>query len=164
MLRTASGAALLAALAAAPAAAAQVPLPPLGGGGQQPPPEQQPQPAPGPDARKQQPSYARLSDERRLSRWAHAVERVKVRKKPSSASRSITRLRYDTEDGLPEVYLALRRYDAADGRRWIQVRLPMRPNGRTGWVPREALGRLHVVRTFLLVDRRRLRATLFRSG
>ncbi len=87
-----------------------------------------------------------------------------MRRRPDSDASSITRLRYDTEDGLPEVYLALRRYTDVDGRRWIEVRVPMRPNGRTGWVRREALGEFHRVRTFLRVDRRRLRATLFRHG
>jgi lipoprotein-anchoring transpeptidase ErfK/SrfK len=40
----------------------------------------------------------------------------------------------------------------------------MRPNGHTGWVPRASLGRLHTVRTFLRVDKHRLRATLYRGG
>jgi len=42
--------------------------------------------------------------------------------------------------------------------------LPMRPNNTTGWVPRQRLGRLQVVRTFLRVDQRRLSAVLFRRG
>ena len=42
----------------------------------------------------------------------------------------------------------------------MQVRIPGRPNGRRGWVPREALGGLHTVRTALVIDRRTLRATL----
>jgi lipoprotein-anchoring transpeptidase ErfK/SrfK len=66
--------------------------------------------------------------------------------------------------GFPEVYLALRSRRAADGRAWLQIRLPVRPNGRTGWVPRSALGRLHVVGTALVIDRRRSRATLLRHG
>ena len=40
----------------------------------------------------------------------------------------------------------------------------MRPNGRTGWVRDSALGPLYRVRTRLVVDRGRLRATLYRSG
>jgi lipoprotein-anchoring transpeptidase ErfK/SrfK len=40
----------------------------------------------------------------------------------------------------------------------------MRPNGRTGWVPRAALGGLHTVHTQLVVRRSRLRATLYRDG
>jgi lipoprotein-anchoring transpeptidase ErfK/SrfK len=40
----------------------------------------------------------------------------------------------------------------------------MRPNGRTGWVQRETLGPLHLVRTQLRINRRTLRATLYSSG
>jgi hypothetical protein len=40
----------------------------------------------------------------------------------------------------------------------------MRPNGRRGRVPRSALGCLHVVRTKLVVDRRRFTAVLRRRG
>jgi hypothetical protein len=154
--------ALLAVLMTAAPAGAQIPLP-VGPEPQQPPPEEQ---APPPEQERSQPvpHYSRLSDERTLSRWAHAITRAKVRRNPAADSRSITRLRYDTEDGMPEVYLALRRYVDADGRHWIELRLPMRPNGRTGWVRREALGDLHRVRTFMRIDRRRMRATLYRRG
>jgi lipoprotein-anchoring transpeptidase ErfK/SrfK len=38
------------------------------------------------------------------------------------------------------------------------------PNNTTGWVRRSALGGYRVVQTRLVVDRARLRATLFRDG
>ena len=106
----------------------------------------------------------RLSDERTLSRWAHTNLAAPVRRQPSTASKTITRLRFWTEHKYAELYLALRELVDADGRTWVQIRLPRRPNGTTGWVPREALGEWRVVRTQLVVDRRRLRATLYRSG
>ena len=161
MLRTAA-IALVFTLAGAAPAAAQLPVPVVP---QQPPPSSEPPPPESePEPAAPAPSYTRLSDERTLSRWAHALERGRVRSRPDGDAKTVARLRYDTEDGLPEVYLALRRYDAADGGVWVQVRLPMRPNGRTGWVRRNSLGSLHTVRTHLRVDRRRLRATLYRSG
>ena len=40
----------------------------------------------------------------------------------------------------------------------------MRPNGRTGWVDAAALGPPHLITTRLTVDRRHLRATLYRGG
>lgn len=106
----------------------------------------------------------RLSDERRLSRWAYTERISAVRTRPVAGARILTHLRYDTEDGLREVYLALRSYVDPDGVEWTEIRLPMRPNGRTGWVPRGALGRFHVVTTMLRIDRARHRATLYRSG
>ena len=105
-----------------------------------------------------------LSDEFRFSRWAHAATASRVRVYPSTRSRAITRLRFLTEDGRPEVYLALRSRIARDGRTWVKIRVPRRPNGTTGWVRPTALSPLHLVRTHLRVNRRTLRATLFRRG
>ncbi|HVF79237.1 MAG TPA: L,D-transpeptidase [Solirubrobacteraceae bacterium] len=110
------------------------------------------------------PGNERLSDEERLTRHANAVQRLPVYTKPTKASRTITRLDFQTEDGPLEVYLVLESRRDALGRLWLRVRLPMRPNGRTGWVVREALGDLRVVTTKLHVNRTTLRATLYRSG
>ncbi|HMS72051.1 MAG TPA: L,D-transpeptidase, partial [Baekduia sp.] len=68
------------------------------------------------------------------------------------------------EDRFAEVYLALASHIDASGREWIKVRLPQRPNGRTGWVAREALGDFRINRQHLLIDRARLRATLRVDG
>lgn len=109
-------------------------------------------------------SFTKLSDERRVTYWAHAVARAPVRRRHDGHSNGIVRLHFDTEDHFREVYLVLARFVDADGHKWLRIRLPMRPNGRVGWVRRRALGRLHLVRTFMEVDRRRLRARLFRRG
>lgn len=106
----------------------------------------------------------RLSDERTLTRWAHPAARAPVRTRPRTGVRTITHLRARTEDGLPEVYLVLRSHLDDAGRAWVQIRLPMRPNGRTGWVTREALADLQTVRTRLTISHRTLRATLYRAG
>jgi lipoprotein-anchoring transpeptidase ErfK/SrfK len=58
----------------------------------------------------------------------------------------------------------LRSKTDARGGVWVEVRLPVLPNGKTGWVHRRFLGPYHVVDTRLVVDRERLRATLYRSG
>ena len=106
----------------------------------------------------------RLSDERSITRWAHARTRARIRRHATSGAPTVARLRMWTEDGFPDVYLALRSQLDARGRVWVKVRIPGRPNGRRGWVPYAALDPLRVVRTRLVVDRRRLRATLFRAG
>ena len=165
LLPLAAAAFALAAVAAP--AGAQVPLPVVGGPPepqpeqpQNPPPEPQPERHDGPS----KPAYAAVSNERTLTRWAHAYTRTVARMRPRKDARGVTRLRYDTEDGYAEVYVVLARYRDAKGREWLKVRLPMRPNGRQGWVPRDALGPLHTVRTFLRVDKHTLRATLYRGG
>ena len=106
----------------------------------------------------------RLSNERTLTRWAHPGSRAAIRRKPAERSHRVARLHLFTEDGYPEVYLARRSRRDAEGRVWIQVRVPARPNGQKGWVPQTALGPLRVVTTALVIDRRRSRATLRRAG
>jgi hypothetical protein len=106
----------------------------------------------------------RLSDERADTRWAQGAERARITARPVAGSRRVARVRLFTEDGFPEIYLALRRHWDAQGREWIQVRVPMRPNGRVGWVPRAALGRLHLTHKLIVVDRARLRISLRVDG
>ena len=107
---------------------------------------------------------AMLSDELSITRWAHPQDQSKVRALPSVSAPAIGRLRFLTEDGLAEVYIALdARVDAAK-RAWVRIRVLGRPNGRTGWVRREALGDLLVVRTRLVIQRKALRATLYKSN
>ncbi len=110
------------------------------------------------------PGTVLLSNERTFSRWAHPVGRAPIRRAPSRGAGKIEATHLLTEDGFPEVYLALRSWRDREGHGWVEVRIPMRPNGRTGWVRHSALGPLYRVRTLLIVDRRALRATLYRRG
>src|SRR3990170_2250803 len=91
-----------------------------------------------------------LSDERTSSFWAHPELRSAIRQEPARTSPRIARLHFATEDGYREVYLVLRRWTDPEGLEWLEVRIPMRPNGRTGWVPQSALGELRLVRTRLV--------------
>jgi hypothetical protein len=106
----------------------------------------------------------KLSNERTITRWAYANELAIARSAPRRTARRVGRLRYKTEDGFPEVYLALSSRRDRGGQDWVKIRLMGRPNGRRGWVRRESLGSWHVVRTQLRVNRRTLRATLTRRG
>jgi hypothetical protein len=109
------------------------------------------------------PGNERLSDARLLSRWANPVNRSAIRRAARSDSRRVGRLHPLTEDGYPEVYLALRSHRTTDGQLWIKIRIPARPNGQTGWVRRGALGPLHAVTTALVIDRRRAGSISARS-
>ena len=51
----------------------------------------------------------RHSTEHSVTRWAHANLLAKVRAKPNRHSRAVARLRWQTEDGPPEVYVVLRK-------------------------------------------------------
>lgn len=106
----------------------------------------------------------RLSNERSETRVATAELIVKVRSRPDPKAPQGPGLRATTEHGAPEVYLALMEVTGTDGRRWVKIRIPRRPNGQTGWVRREALGRYRLLTTSLVVDRKALRVTLYRDG
>jgi L,D-transpeptidase catalytic domain len=106
----------------------------------------------------------RLSNESSFTRWAHPVREAAIRWRPTSQARTIARTHYLTEDGFPEVYPVLRSWRDQMWHRWLEVRVPARPNGLRGWVRRSALGPYYRVRTLLVVARHRLRATLYRGG
>jgi L,D-transpeptidase catalytic domain len=84
-----------------------------------------------------------LSDERTVTTWAHPVTVLPIYARPDVHAREITHTRLFTEDGFPEVYLLLATRADARGHTWVRMRVPGRPNGRTGWVLREALGGFH---------------------
>jgi hypothetical protein len=109
-------------------------------------------------------AVTRLSNLRTHSRWAYPSAQAPVRASPSQRARVLGHLRFLTGDGQAELYMALESARTTSGRTWIQIELPGRPNGQTGWVPRGALESLHTVDGYLLVDRGALRATLFRDG
>ncbi len=120
-------------------ACAALPAPALAEG------EEAPQPAPvviagapGPEPETDVP----LSDDGTLTTWAHPVGVLPIYVHPSVHSREITHTHLDTEDGFPEVYLLLDSRVDRGGHSWIKLRIPGRPNGRVGWVLRQALGAL----------------------
>ncbi len=105
-----------------------------------------------------------LSDGHTRSQWAYPDSAALARAEPSPHARVVGRLRFLTSDNQAQLYMALASAQLASGQTWLEVELPGRPNGQRGWVLRAALGTLHVVRGYLLIDRERLRATLFREG
>ena len=106
----------------------------------------------------------KLSDETQTTRWSHAQSNAKIHLTPQVSSRAVARLRFFTEDGLPEVYPVLAARQDSGGRVWLQIRVPKRPNGTTGWVLDEMVSSFYIVRTLLVIDRGKLRATLFKRG
>lgn len=117
------------------------------------------------DLLKQEADEIKLSDEETITRWAHAQETAQIHLSPVTNSRTVARLRFFTEDGAAEVYPVLAARMDSDGRKWLQIRVPKRPNGKTGWVLDEMLSSsLYLVRTQLVIDRTALRAKLLKAG
>jgi lipoprotein-anchoring transpeptidase ErfK/SrfK len=90
------------------------------------------------------------------SEWAHPVNIVSIRAQPDTDAKRVETTRLLTEDGRAEVYLVIDDSDA----NWVRIRIPGRPNGRTGWVRRTALGPINRVDTRIVVDRRTKTLTL----
>jgi lipoprotein-anchoring transpeptidase ErfK/SrfK len=106
----------------------------------------------------------RLSDLRSSSAWAYPMAEATVRSSPSPHARSLGRLRFLTVDGQAELYVVLASARLGSGKTWLQIEVPGRPNGRTGWVPRGALGQLNRVQSYLKIDEQTLTTTLYRRG
>ena len=105
-----------------------------------------------------------LSNERTVTTWANPLEEVSVRAQPASSARTIARTRLETDDGYPEVYLLLSYLTDAHGRAWVRIRVPGRPNGRTGWVPRSTLADFHVTYWLIDISLRARRLTAYYKG
>jgi hypothetical protein len=104
-----------------------------------------------------------ISDERTTTYWAYPAQAAAVHSHARLRSSAIDHLHLMTEDGFPEVYLVLAQV-VYPHETWFEVRLPGRPNGRTGWVREQALGVLRVNHDHVVVDERRLRLALYSRG
>jgi L,D-transpeptidase catalytic domain len=105
-----------------------------------------------------------LSAGRHLSRWTVVRHAAAARVRPSAGSRVVAQLAVRTVEGTPNLLTVVRSRTGADGKVWVEARLPVLPNGSLGWVPRDSLGPYQVVDTHLVIARARLRATLYRAG
>ena len=94
------------------------------------------------------------------SEWAHPVNIVTIHAKPDAGAKRVGTTHLLTEDERAEVYLVI----ATKGDDWVRIRIPGRPNGRTGWVRRTALGPINRVSTRIVVDRRSATLTLTDGG
>jgi lipoprotein-anchoring transpeptidase ErfK/SrfK len=99
-----------------------------------------------------------------ISLWSTIRRPVAARVAPNDSAAAVTWLDTQAPEGTPNVVLVIGRAKDAHGRVWVRVRLPVLPNGTTGWLPRRAISGYTMVQTELIVDRARLRATLLRDG
>ena len=77
---------------------------------------------------------------------------VAARSAPRASARTLKTLRQFRGDFRPTVLLAVGQRVDRKGGRWIRVSLPMRPNGRFGWVRAAAL-QLRPVKRRIVIDR-----------
>ncbi len=105
-----------------------------------------------------------LSNETTHTTWTIAQDTVPIRVAPARHAAEITTLQFQTPDGEAlQSYLLLRERFTRSGL-WVELRVPMRPNGKTGWVPRWALDSFQHTDMQIVVDRAARRLTLYRAG
>jgi hypothetical protein len=105
-----------------------------------------------------------LSNETTVTVWATPQRVAPIFMTPRTGAKAAGALHLYTADGFPEVYMLLSLRTEPDGVVWIHVRIPARPNGQTGWVPRTDLGAFHVTHWQLVVDRTTRTLTAYRDG
>src|SRR4051812_37264098 len=97
------------------------------------------------------------------------VEAVTVRAEPAYDARRVTVLHDFRRDYRPQVVLGTASARDAEGRLWLRVRLQLRPNGTTGWIPassaalRPTRDRIVVHRDARTIDLLRDRRTLLHA-
>ena len=105
-----------------------------------------------------------LGSLRDFARWAPVDRAAVARAAPGDDAPAVARLDTVTPEGTRNAVAVLHTATDPRGRPWALVRLPVLPNGSTGWVRRTALGGYGIVRTHLVVDLARMEATLERGG
>ncbi len=99
-----------------------------------------------------------------MSRWAYVLRPVVAHTQPAMSAPRVGKVPGVTPEGETNLVLAYAAARDADERLWVRVPLSRLPNGLSGWIPRNAIGDLHLIHTLLVIDRVRLRAFLQRDG
>jgi lipoprotein-anchoring transpeptidase ErfK/SrfK len=107
------------------------------------------------------PAVTVLSNETTTTTWTVANTVAPIRTQPSQKARILAKLQLTTPDGYLQSYVLLRERSTASGA-WVQLRIPGRPNGRIGWVPRGVLNTFQTVHTRIVVDLEQRTLTVYR--
>lgn len=98
-----------------------------------------------------------------VSYYAYVETPVLVRTRPSWHASVVESLGLSTADGTSMLVEVIAEKGARP-HQWLEIHMPVLPNSRVGWVPRNALSSLRPVHTWLIIDTERLRATLIDAG
>ena len=104
-----------------------------------------------------------LSNETTHTTWAVADYATPIRVQPSASASQVAKFQFLTPDQFLQSYVLLRERRTPSGS-WVLLRIPGRPNGRTGWAPRGSLDAFNRVNTQLVVNRASRRLSLYRAG
>jgi hypothetical protein len=104
-----------------------------------------------------------LSNETTSTTWSVADYLVTIRARPQNNSSRVSSLQFSTPDGFLQSYILLREH-WTNGTAWVELRVPGRPNGRVGWVPRNALDVFNHTNMQVVVNRAARELTVYRAG
>jgi hypothetical protein len=105
----------------------------------------------------------KLSNEWTYTTWAVADSAALVRVNPSDHSHGLMKLPLVTPDHFLATFVLLREHWTGS-QAWVKLRVPGRPNGKTGWVLRSALGSFSMTHNLIVVNRKAEQLTLYRNG
>ena len=88
---------------------------------------------------------------------------VAARALPAAAARQVHVFHDFRRDFRRQIVFAVHRRTGDDGRKWLHVRLPMRPNGQLGWIPATTAA-VRTVDTQIVVKRGARRLELYQRG
>lgn len=89
--------------------------------------------------------------------------RVVARAAPDPKAKAVKVLRQFRHDFRRQIVLALGRKKGSDGKLWLKLDLPLRPNGSTGWIPASA-ARVRRVHVRIVVHRGSRVLDVYRDG
>jgi hypothetical protein len=98
-----------------------------------------------------------------ITKWASVQRAIDAHQRPSWSSPVVVPVSTQTPEGTANLVVADGEV-TRDGISWVHARLAGLPDGRTGWIPRSALGGWNFVDTRVVVDRADLTLTLYRAG
>ena len=98
-----------------------------------------------------------------ITKWASVRHATDAHERPSWSSPVVVPVSTQTPEGTANLVVADGEVTRG-GSSWVHARLAVLPDGRTGWIPRSALGGWTFVDTRVVVDRAALTLTLYRAG
>ena len=98
------------------------------------------------------------------SYYAFVEKAVGAKAEPETTAKTVGKLRLKTGEGTDDLVLVIARTTDSKDRVWLKVRLPIRPNGTTGWVQASALSDLQPVESWIKVSTKTNRLTVIKKG
>jgi len=98
------------------------------------------------------------------SYYAFVEKAVGAKSQPKTSAKTVGNLRRKTGEGTDDLVLVIARTTDRKGRVWLKARLPIRPNGTTGWVQRRALSELQPVNSWIKVSTKTYRLSVIKKG